>query len=37
MEIALATLAPVELEELVLDGDDIKEIPSELEEMVEHD
>jgi hypothetical protein len=37
MEIALATLAPVELEELVLDGEELKDIPAELEEMVEHD
>lgn len=37
MEIALATLRPVELEELVLDDGEPAEIPSELEEMVEHD
>lgn len=37
MEIALATLRPVELEELVLDDGEGAEIPSELEEMVEHD
>lgn len=37
MEIALATLRPVELEELVLDDGESAEIPSELEEMVEHD